>query len=238
MTVFVIGDADPARDCGGRLLERGDDGNRGQRDNSYDRAEMPRDAKLSEFARGAIQMPGVTQLLPMAADDIRRLTGIRRDEVAGSHRAGQVAGFGQISAVLTHRAEHRVPAGRWRRPRADGAVSGFEGQGVFGVDAADFGPRNFHAADHIAHVNTGGGDNHRWAPKHGPGQQRYQTEDGGNLQGLQPAALNGSDDQRGGAGGNDNDSKYAPESRVQGEVWRHGTMFPRAHHFQGERRDS
>jgi len=220
------------------LADRGEQNRHDQHNDSGDRAEVPRDPQLRKFASRGIQMSIVSQLFPMSADDVCGLTGIRRDQVAGPHCAGQITRLWQVRSILAHRREDRVSAGGGSRPRCDRAVSRFEGERVFGVDAADLGPRDVGRAQNIAKRNAGCGHENGGAPEHGPRQKRNKTEDGQHLQGIQPASLKSRDDERGRARSKYDDGKYAPESRVQGEVWRHGTMFPRVHRIQGERRIS
>ena len=220
------------------LDERAQPHHNDQRSDARKGAYVPRHTQLRVLAARVIQVTVVAQLLPVGADDVRGLTGIRRDQVTGSYRAGKVARFGQVCTVLTHRREDGVSSGRGSRPGSDGAVGGFEGERVFGVDAANFGPGDLNGANHIAQGHTGDGHAHFGAPEGGPREQGNKPEDGHQLQGFDPTALNSGDNERNCAGGEDDYRKYAPESRVQGEVWRHATMFPRADHFQGERRNS
>ena len=221
-----------------QLDERRERAEHNQSNESRDGAPVPRNSQLRELARRGIQMTVVSQLFPVAADDERGLARIRRDEIAGSHRARQVTRFGQVLAILANGAVHGVTAGSGCSPRSNRAMRCLESERVFGIDAADFRPRDVNRAQHIAQAHAGRSDANVRAPEHRPREQAEQSEDGRDLQGIQPSALKSRDYKSCSKGSNDDDGKYAPESRVQGEVWRHGTMFPRAHRIQGEGRNS
>jgi len=220
------------------LADGGEQYRHNQYGDSRERSHMPRDSHRGEFAGGGIQMSVIAQTFPVSADDVRGPTGIRRDQVAGSHRSGQIARFGQVCTVLTHRRENRVTAGGGSRPGGDRAVTRFESERIFGVDAPNLWPRDLDGAKNVAYGHSSSGHDNRRATERGPREQSDESEDGQQLQGIQPATLNNRQRDRGCARGEDDNRKYAPESRVQGEVWRHRTMFPRTHRIQGERRTS